>query len=73
MDNDNKIKLLENVFEVEEGEITPDLLLDDMENWDSVTKLALIVMVEDEYGKLLSSDNIRSFNCIKDIMAYMEQ
>ena len=72
MDNEKKLRLLESVFEMEEGEITPDLHLDDMENWDSVTKLALIVMVEDEYGKLLSSDNIRSLNCIEDIMTYME-
>ena len=73
MDSEKKLRLLEGVFEIDEGDITPDMDLDSIENWDSMTKLALIVMVEEEFGKVLSSDIIRSFNSVGDIMAQMEQ
>ena len=73
MDDKKKLQLLEDVFEMDEGEITPDMELDTIENWDSVTKLSLIVMVEEEFGKVLSSDTIRKFKNIEDIMKQMEQ
>ena len=72
MDEARKIRLLEDVFEVEEGALTPDLELESMENWDSMTKLALIVMIEEEYGKILSSDRIRAFSSVGDILTQME-
>ena len=72
MDDKKKLQLLEDVFEMDEGEIEPDMELDTIENWDSVTKLSLIVMVEEEFGKVLSSDIIRKFKNIDDIMKQME-
>jgi len=72
VNNEKKIKLLEDVFEVEEGALNPNLDLDSMDNWDSMTKLALIVMIEEEYGKILSSDKIRAFCSVGDIMQIME-
>ena len=36
-----------------EGLLSVDMMLSDVEEWDSMSKLALIVMMEDEFGKKL--------------------
>lgn len=47
---DDKLKKLEEVFEMQEGTLRPDMRLDELEEWDSMTRLSLIVMMEDDYG-----------------------
>ena len=46
---DDKMKKLEEVFEMQEGTLRPDMRLDELEEWDSMTRLSLIVMMEDDY------------------------
>jgi acyl carrier protein len=71
MTKDEKIALLADVFEVDEEELREDLNLSELENWDSMTKLSLIVMMDDELEKQLTGDEIKSFNTVKDILDYM--
>ena len=72
METAKKLKLLEEVFEAEDGTLTDDMDLDSIDIWDSMTKLSLIVMVEEEFGKILSSDKIRSFKTVGDIVGYLD-
>ena len=72
MDMAGKIALLKDVFELGDEKLTPDTELEKLDNWDSMTKLALIVAVEDNFGKILSSDDIRSFVVVNDILCKME-
>lgn len=71
MSNQEKIALLEDMFEMEEGTLSPEMKLDEIENWDSMMKLTLIVMMDEECGKTLKSDDIKGFKTIQDIMNYM--
>ena len=48
------------------------MLLEDVEEYDSLTKLALIVMFEDEFDKKVDVSIIRDFKKISDIMELME-
>ena len=66
-----KLGLLEDMLEIDEGTLEPTMELDDLENWDSMAKLSLIVLMDDEFGKTLVSDDIKSFKTIKDILDYM--
>jgi acyl carrier protein len=45
--------------------------LDDVDEWDSMSKLSLIVLMSDEFGKKLSGDEIDKFNTIGDILNAM--
>ena len=45
-----KLALLEELFELEEGELTPEMLLEEIDSYDSMSRLSLIVMMEDEFG-----------------------
>ena len=72
MSNEEKMALLEDMFEVDEGTLTSDMELNDLENWDSMMKLTLIVLMDEECGKTLKSDDIKKFITIQDIMDYMD-
>ena len=71
MSEKEKLSLLEDTFEVEEGTLSPDMLLDDIEEYDSMTKLSLIVMIEEEFGKKLSGAEIKGFATVQDILSIM--
>ncbi len=71
MSEREKMALLEDLFEVEEGDITLETNLSDIEEYDSMTKLSLIVMMEDEFGVKLDSATIKSFVTVGDILAKM--
>ena len=72
MDAKKKISLLEDMFEMDEGTLKPETELNAIENWDSMSKLSLIVLMDDEFGKTLKSDEIKTFNTIQDIMNFMD-
>ena len=55
-----------------EGLLSVDMMLSDVEEWDSMSKLALIVMMEDESGKKLNGDMIRGLESVQDILDLMQ-
>ena len=71
MTDQEKIALLEEAFEADEGTLTPETGLDSVDGWGSMAKLTLIVLMDEECGKTLKSDDIKKFVTIKDIMDYM--
>lgn len=70
---EEKIALLEETLETEEGTLTPETSLDEIEEYDSMTKLGVIVMMEDEFGVKLDSDTVKSFQTVGDILKLMEK
>lgn len=72
MDKSKKIELLADLFEVEQSEIVETIDLNNFEPWDSMSKLSLIVLMDDECGKKLTGEQIRSFKTIGDILAFMD-
>ena len=72
MNKKEKIALLEETFETDTGKLSPDMVLDDLDEYDSLSKLALIVMIEDHFGKKITAKNIRSFVTVQDILDIME-
>lgn len=71
MTNKEKIRLLEDTLELDENTLTEDTLLADIENYDSMTKLTIIVLCDDEFGKKLTGEQIKSFKKVKDILDFM--
>ena len=72
MDLEKKIDLLADLFEVEPEEIVADQKLDEFDAWDSMSKLSLIVLMDDECGKKLSGEQILKFQTLGDILEFME-
>lgn len=72
MDLKEKLALLEETLEMDEGTLSEDAVLADLDEYNSMARLALIVMMEDECGKTLSGETLRGFTTVKDIMDYMD-
>lgn len=64
--------MLEDLFELESGAIKPDMKLADIEEYDSMSKLSLIVMMDEEFGKKLTGEQILKFVTIQDILDFTE-
>ena len=61
----------ENIALLEAGALTPETVLADIEEYDSMAKLSLIVLMDDECGKKLTGEQIREFKTIQDILDFM--
>ena len=73
MTNQEKIALLEETLEIDEGTLTEDMLLEDVDEYDSMAKLSLIVMMDDEFDVKVTGDMIKGFQTVGDILAVMEK
>ena len=71
MSDKEKLAMLEETFDVDEGTLSADMELDGIEEYDSMTKLSLIVMIEEEFGKKLSGAEIKEFKIVQDILNIM--
>lgn len=72
METAEKIAMLEDLFERESGSIKPTDSLVDIAEYDSMSKLSLIVMMDDEFGKKLTGEQILKFVTVQDILDFME-
>ena len=72
MTQEEKITLLEETLEVDEGTLTMDTLLEDIEEYDSMSKLGIIVMIDDEFGVKMTGDMFKELKTIGDIIALMK-
>ena len=60
--------ILIDVLKVQKEKTSEDLTMDDVNNWDSLTHMNLIVAIEEEFGIEMSGDDIAEmigFNSIK--------
>ena len=72
MEKERKLKLLEEAMEMEEGTLEAGLVLADIDEYNSMAKLALIVLMNDEFEKKLDNQQIKSFVTVQDILDYMD-
>ena len=71
MTQEEKLNLLSETFELENGELTPETSLTELECWVSMAKLSLIVLFDDEFDKKLTGEQIKDFKIIQDLLNQM--
>jgi acyl carrier protein len=71
MTQEEKIALLEDTLELDGGTLKPETELSSIDEYDSMAKLSLIVLMDDECGKKLSGEQIRQFKTVQDILDFM--
>jgi acyl carrier protein len=67
-----KLEVLEDVLELDEGTLNVEDSLEDIEEWDSMSKLYLVTYVKKEMKKRLTVDEIKNFKTVQDICDYLE-
>ena len=73
MTEQDKLAMLEDLLEVDEGTLRPETMLTDVEEYDSMSMLSLIVMMQDEFNVNLKSADVKGFQTVGDILARMEK
>jgi acyl carrier protein len=64
--NEQKFKeVVKNVLQIEISEIDENMMFKDMEIWDSMTFMMLIVKLEEAFNMTLTDDEIIELDCIK--------
>ena len=71
MTQQGKIALLEDMLELDNGSLRPETVLADIDEYDSMAKLSLIVLMDDEFNKKLTGEQIREFKTIQDILDFI--
>ena len=70
--DDKLVKLLSDVLEIKENEITLDLVKDDIDSWDSLKQMDLVISIENSYNISLEMEEIVKMNSIKSIVEIIE-
>ena len=72
MTTKEKIAMLEDIMDLDEGILTVDSVLDDFEEWDSLSKLSLIVEAKQKFGLILKPEILKNFKTVDDICQYLQ-
>lgn len=73
MTDREKLAMLEEMMELDEGALQADTMLKDVEEYDSMAKLSLIVLMEDEFNVKLTGAMIKELESVGDILALMNK
>lgn len=71
MTKEEKIALLEDMLELESGVLTAETELSSIDEYDSMAKLSLIVLMDDEFSKKLTGEQISAFKTVQDVLDFM--
>ena len=67
-----KLNLIEEALEIDLNTITLESHLSDLDGYDSMGKLSIIVLADDEFNKKLSGERLREMNTVKDLVDFFE-
>lgn len=71
MTEQEKIAMLEDMLELDAGSLSMDTQLSSIDEYDSMAKLSLIVLFDEEFNKKLTGEQLRTFVKVEDIVNAM--
>lgn len=66
-----KIQFIEDIMDVDEGSLTEETILEEVEEWDSLSTLTLTVKMKQDYDMNLATETIKEFVTVGDICNYI--
>ena len=72
MTKQEKIRIIEEMMELGEGILEEGTVLKDLEEWNSLAKLSLIAILDEQFSRKISADEIKALKTVQDILQYME-
>ena len=72
MNEKERIELLEEIMDLDEGTLKIDDELANFEEWDSLTALTFISEMDERFGKKVTGEEIKSFVTVADAIAIMQ-
>jgi acyl carrier protein len=71
MELKKKLALLEDILELDSGTLKAEMELESIDSWDSMARISLIALMDDEFHKALKGDTVRSLKTVNDILDLM--
>lgn len=71
MTDEKKLELLEDMLELDSGTLKPEIVLEDLDEWDSVAVISFIALVDDEFDKVIKGTSVREQKTVADLMTLM--
>ena len=71
MTQEEKLELLEEVLDMDKEDIDVTMNLEDMDVWDSLSKLGLMAEVKTRLKKRLTVEEVQKFITVQDIIDYL--
>jgi acyl carrier protein len=71
MDRNDVLAKIAEVLDIE-GDIDAGVKLAELDSWDSLAKLSLMIMLEEDFAKSIDTEEIRSFVTVQDILDVIE-
>lgn len=66
-----KLALIEECMDLNEGTLKPEDVLADYEEWDSLTILSIIAMADERFQKTISGEDLKGAKTVADILALL--
>lgn len=73
MTEKEKIALLEEMMDIDKGTLNRNTLLSDLEEWDSLSVISFIVLINDRFHKAIKGSEIQKFKTVGDAIAEMDE
>lgn len=72
MTSKEKLNLLEELLDIEKDTLSEDTELNNLSQWDSLAVIIVIAMFDSDFGKIITSEEVKGFVTVNDIMDKME-
>ena len=72
MSNKEKLEMLEEIMDLDEGTLSMDSVLNDYDEWDSLSKLSLIAIAKQKFNIIITADDIRKLETVNDILILLD-
>lgn len=72
MEQKEKLSMLEEMLDLDKGALNADMELSEIEEWDSIAHLSLIVLLDDEYDRKISGNELRELKTVQEILDLMQ-
>lgn len=72
MNKEEKLEVIADILEMEVEELAEDMLLEEIEAWDSVAVLSVISVMDEKFGKLPPASEIIKCKTVSELMAIMQ-
>jgi acyl carrier protein len=73
MNNQDILNLIADALELDQNSLKEDQKLEDLSEFDSMSKLSIIVLADDEFQKRLTGEQLREFKTVGDIVNFLQQ
>ena len=72
MTNERKMELLAEIMDLSPDALSPDTVLEELDEWDSIALISFIAMMDDEFGKVVKGMEEKERKPVAELMAMME-